>query len=232
MPAEGGHALRIRRQLRARPPQRAAHHVPDDEAVDALAAGDDLGAQPRMNAGPDVMLRIGAGIGANAPDHEFPRLRRAFEDVGVVAVEAAFQLYRRDPAVFQRHRIVMSVRFAGGFPIADEAAEQHRVERCGGEAPLLTHRRGELAAQPFDRAAKQPAVMEHLGVQPVLAERMGLFAQNLCEAFDLRAQGRVLAAGDDAHAAARPPAPAARAGSMQCRASQRTAGTATPSPTR
>jgi len=68
--------------------------------------------QARVDAGPDVSPRVGAGVGTYAPDHEFLRLRRALEDIGVVAVKAAFQLNHRDFSAVQGDGIVVTVRFA------------------------------------------------------------------------------------------------------------------------
>jgi hypothetical protein len=76
-----------------------ANPIPYDQAVHDLRAGDDLRRQPRMDAAPDVMPRIGSRIRANRPDHEFLYVRRSLEDVGVVPVEAPLELDGGLPAV-------------------------------------------------------------------------------------------------------------------------------------
>ena len=89
---DNGYSGSVCHQFGARPPDGAAHHVPDDYSVNALFAGDDFRAQARMDAGPCVVTRVRAGVRANAPDDELVGVRGSLEDVGVVAVKTALQL--------------------------------------------------------------------------------------------------------------------------------------------
>ena len=83
---------RIDEQFRARSADRAADHVPDDDAVHELSTRDDLGTQPRVDSGPGVMPRVRPRICADAPDDELMGVRGALEDVGIVAIQATLQL--------------------------------------------------------------------------------------------------------------------------------------------
>ena len=86
------HGAVQRREFGTGSPERAAIHVPDHDAVDALVAADHLGAQTCVDAGPGVSPGIGPGVRAQAPGDELVGVGGTFELVGVLAVQAALEV--------------------------------------------------------------------------------------------------------------------------------------------
>ena len=74
------------------PADCATNHVPDNDTVNLLLAGNNFSAQAGMDARPYIVPGIGARISADAPDDKFLSLGRSFKDVGIVAVKTPFKL--------------------------------------------------------------------------------------------------------------------------------------------
>lgn len=102
------------------------------------------------------------------------RVRWSLEDICVVSVEAALQLDDGGAAVVEGNGVVVTVGFASGFPLADEALVLHVIENLTNEVAFVAHRGGELAAYPFDRASEEAAVVELSFSQAMVAERVSI----------------------------------------------------------
>jgi len=232
MRPDSGRSGSVGLQLGTGSAECAAYHIPDDDPIDALPAGDDLGAQARMDTRLGVVTRIRARVRTDAPDDEFVRVRRPLENGGVVTIEAALQFDYRRSAVFETDGVIVAVGLAGGLPAIDEPRVPHVVENAPDELAFVLHRGGKLSADALDGTPEHAATVEFVFVQAVIAKRMRLGLQGLGERPDPPLEPVVLPAGDDAHAASRVPVACRTTGSMIASARKRTTGTTTPSPVR
>ena len=149
------------------------------------------------------MAWVRSRVRAYRPHDEFVAVRRPLEDIGVVSVEAALQLDRAGAPGWKLYGVVVTVRFASGFPAVDIATILKPVEHAGDEIALLPHRGGELTPDAFDRATEQAAIVELLLIETVGTKRMGLCLQDLGELEDALAKLVIRGARDDAHATRR-----------------------------
>ncbi len=143
-------------QFGARPPEGSANHVPDDNPVNTLFAGDDFGAQAGMNPGPGIMTRVCPRIGAKAPDDEFVGVRWAFKDIGMIAVQTALPFDDCRSARDQMNGIVMSIGSASGFPVGNDSPVLHVVENLHDEFPLFPHAGRKLVANVSEYPRRYP----------------------------------------------------------------------------
>src|SRR5690606_30814858 len=127
--------------------------------VHALLAEYDLGRETSVNARPGIVLWIGARVGADAPYQEFLGVRRALENIGVVAVKAAFQLDHGDFAAVELHDVIMAVGLASRIPVLDEIPVLHKIQDALHKLALVAHGCRKLAAHALDRAPKQSAII-------------------------------------------------------------------------
>jgi hypothetical protein len=115
-------------------------------------------------------LEIISALRADAPNHEFLRVRRPLENIRIVAVEAALQFYHAYRTRPQPDNVAMPVGFARRVLILNETLVLHVVQHVTAKSPLVAHARGELPANPFNRATKNVAVVKLLFAQTVRAK--------------------------------------------------------------
>lgn len=84
-------------KLWANPARTCTEIIQQDQPIHLRLPADHLGAQPRVNARPGILVHIGAGILAQRPNNELIGIGWAVEDIGVVAIQAAFGLDDGNP---------------------------------------------------------------------------------------------------------------------------------------
>lgn len=156
-------------ELWARATDGATYHVPNNDAVHPLTAGDDLRTEACMDSGPSIAAWVGPRVCTDAPDHELMSMWRPFKDIRVVAVQASFEFDDCGAAASQSHRVVMPILTARGIPVADVLRILHVIQNVLYEFTLLAHRCRELAAYSFNSPTKKPAVIKLMLVEAVPA---------------------------------------------------------------
>src|SRR5262249_31427516 len=150
-------ALRPSGQLGAWAPNRAAHHVPDDQPINELLARDDFRAQACMDSRPYIPPRISTEIRANAPDHKLLCMGWAIENLGVVPTKTPLTLKTPASPASETNDIVVPFRFSRRFPVGYETFVLHIVQHMLAKLSLFAHGRGELSAHAFNCASKKAA---------------------------------------------------------------------------
>lgn len=168
----------------ARSSNSATNHVPNQQSIDTLIPRNDFGAQPGVYARPGVMLRVGAGVGANAPQNEFVGVWRAFKNVCVVPIKASFKLDGGCSTAWHRDGVIMPIVSPRRIPVLDESTVLHMIQNVANKIPLLSHGRGKLPAYAFDSASEQTAVVELVFSQTMLAELVRLGFEDFGELKD------------------------------------------------
>jgi hypothetical protein len=87
-------------------------------------------------------------------------MRRAFEYVGVVPVETAFQFDDSCSAAGHHNCVVMTVLATRDVPFADEFSVLQEIEDSLDKFTFVAHRGRKLTAYPLDCAAKEAAVIK------------------------------------------------------------------------
>ena len=126
-----------------------------------------------MDARPRVETWIGPWIGAEAPNDKFLSVRRALENVRVVAVETAFQLNCTHPAAVQSNDVIVPVVLARAFPLFNALLVLHIVQDITRKFPLRPHGSGKLASRALNRTSEKSAVVKLFLTKPVIAQLMG-----------------------------------------------------------
>jgi hypothetical protein len=126
-----------------------------------------------MDARPRVETWICTRIGAEAPNDKFLSVRRALENVRVVAVETAFQLNCTHPAAVQSNDIIVPVGLARDFPFFNVLLVLHVVQDIARKFPFRPHGSGKLASRTLNRTSEKSAIVKLFLTKPVIAQLMG-----------------------------------------------------------